>query len=236
MTRNFFTRVFPLTIFLLVSLFSHAQQEEIKFVPRQFYFKLVDNYPLETRDNPEVNIEEISFFKPYIEFFDASVVASFYFARQYDNLQRTFRATIGNEEQAREFMDLLAEEEEVEYVRRVPAFTTNRTPDDGYFGDQWHLDRIHAEDAWDISTGGEEVVVAVIDNGFQEGHPDLDSKMIIGGGSDVADYDHNPYIKDEAYWHGTHVSGIVGADTDNSGEGVSAIGFDVKILPVKATP
>ncbi|MEM6698582.1 MAG: S8 family serine peptidase, partial [Bacteroidota bacterium] len=69
-----------------------------------------------------------------------------------------------------------------------------------------------------------------------KGHPDLQSKMLYGAGADVADSDDNPYINMEDYWHGTHVSGIVGADTDNSGEGVSAIGFDVKILPVKATP
>lgn len=236
MTRNLFTRVFPLAIFMLVSIYSYAQQDEIKFVPRQFYFKLIDDYPLETRDDPQVNIEEIQFFKPYVDFFGAEVVSSFYFARQYDNLQRTFRATIQNEEQAREFMDLLAQEEEVEYVRQVPMFTTNRTPDDDYYGDQWHLDRVQAEDAWDITTGGEEVIVAVVDNGFQKGHPDLEDKMLYGAGADVADFDDSPYINIEDYWHGTHVSGIVGADTDNAGEGVSAIGFDVKILPVKATP
>ncbi|MEM8526785.1 MAG: S8 family serine peptidase [Bacteroidota bacterium] len=236
MTRNLFTRVFPLAIFMLVSIFSHAQRDEIKYIPRQFYFKLVDEYPLEVRDDPEVNIEEISFFKPYVDFFGAEVSSSFYFAYQYDNMQRTLRATIKNEEQAREFMDLLTQEEEVEYVHRIPMFTTNRTPDDDYLGDQWHLEKVKAEEAWDISTGGEEVIVAVVDNGFQKGHPDLQGKMLYGAGADVANMDDSPYINHMDYWHGTHVSGIVGADTDNAGEGVSSIGYNVKILPVKATP
>ena len=56
----------------------------------------------------------------------------------------------------------------------------------------------------------------------------------VASGIDVADFDDDPFTNDPDYWHGTHVAGIVGAETDN-GMGVSSIGYNVRILPVKAT-
>ncbi|MGD9963398.1 MAG: S8 family serine peptidase, partial [Thermoplasmata archaeon] len=51
------------------------------------------------------------------------------------------------------------------------------TPDDPDISDQWGLDNIFAYDAWDISLGSHEVVVAVLDTGIDWNHQDLSANM-----------------------------------------------------------
>ena len=43
----------------------------------------------------------------------------------------------------------------------TPAFAL--TPDDTYYDDQWYLEHIGVPDVWDVTTGSQEVVVAVLD-------------------------------------------------------------------------
>lgn len=61
-------------------------------------------------------------------------------------------------------------------------------PDDTYFGQQWALDNngqsggtpdadIDANEAWDIHTGSDEIIVAVIDTGVDYNHIDLKANM-----------------------------------------------------------
>ncbi|HRD39382.1 MAG TPA: S8 family serine peptidase, partial [Bacteroidia bacterium] len=51
---------------------------------------------------------------------------------------------------------------------------------------------------------------------------------------DVGDNDNSVLPPNTSWSHGTHCSGIVGARNDNS-VGISSIGHNVKIIPVKAT-
>ena len=65
-------------------------------------------------------------------------------------------------------------------------------------------------------------------------HPDLTNKLTTTG-SDVADNDSDvnpPTLTDSNWDHGTHTTGTVGAETNNS-KGVSSIGYDIKVMPVK---
>ncbi len=92
----------------------------------------------------------------------------------------------------------------------------------------WHLDQINAADAWQFSTGSEEIVVGVIDTGCFVGHPDLRDNIFVNTGEipeNGIDDDGNGFVDDVNGWdfvdddavandqtgHGTHVSGIVGA-------------------------
>ena len=129
------------------------------------------------------------------------------------------------------------------------------TPNDLNYSTQWSLGsnstgRIYAPEAWDIETDGlsakgDSIVIAVIDGGFSLSHVDLqfftNSNEIANNGIDD---DNNGYIDDYYGWdaynsdgtipsdnHGTHVSGIVGAKTNNT-DGVAGIIWDAKILPV----
>ena len=134
-------------------------------------------------------------------------------------------------------------------------------PDDPNFGLKWGLHNIgqsggivdadiDAPEAWDIVTGdttvlGDEIVIAVIDNGFQLDHPDLNFwKNTLEIPNNGIDDDSNGYIDDYDGWnaynsngnipggnHGTHVTGICAA-VGNNGIGVSGVNWNVKVMPI----
>ncbi|MEE9439993.1 MAG: S8 family serine peptidase [Saprospiraceae bacterium] len=128
-----------------------------------------------------------------------------------------------------------------------------KSPNDDFYSKQTYLDIIKAEDAWSITTGGQdvnnnEIVVAVMDIGFDLDHPDLKNQIKYNKQEiedDGIDNDNNGYIDDYAGWnsidkndnhpytdrHGIAVAGIIGATGDN-GIGLTGVNWNVKILPI----
>jgi len=90
---------------------------------------------------------------------------------------------------------------------------------------------IKANQAWALTTGSPNVVVAIVDTGVDYNHEDLKSK-IVPGGKDISDGDDDPM---DTGGHGTHCAGIAAAATNNN-IGVASIGYNVRILPVKVFP
>ena len=93
---------------------------------------------------------------------------------------------------------------------------------------QWNLPVIRAEAGWDITTGNEHIIIAVIDTGIDLDHPDL--RRRITNGYNVLENNDFP---DDDNGHGTHVSGIIASETNNQ-EGVAGITWYNKIMPIKA--
>ncbi|MEM6472450.1 MAG: S8 family serine peptidase, partial [Planctomycetota bacterium] len=146
---------------------------------------------------------------------------------------------------------------EIDYAE--PDFLMQPTfvPNDPLYPQQWHYDNvgqtggtpgadISLEEAWDITTGDPNVVVAVIDSGIDLTHPDLVSSLWVNPGEipgDGIDNDGNGYIDDingidpvegdvvpqDIIGHGTHVAGTVGA-TGNNGIGVSGVNQNVSLM------
>lgn len=128
---------------------------------------------------------------------------------------------------------------------------TRQTPNDPEYERQWGLNRIDVQSVWDYTTGGktaqgDEIVVAILDFGFDVNHEDLvqniwrNSKEIP---DDNIDNDNNGYIDDIWGWnflnntnehtkdsHGTSVAGIIGASGNNN-IGVTGINWNIKIMP-----
>ena len=104
----------------------------------------------------------------------------------------------------------------------------SRYPNDPYYGNQWALEKIEAPGAWGFSTG-QDVLIAIVDSGTDLDHPDLASEVR----TDIDwDYVNNDDVADDDHGHGTHVSGIAAAATDN-GVGVAGLGWGATILPLK---
>lgn len=98
-------------------------------------------------------------------------------------------------------------------------------PDDPMFGDQWGLQRIEAPRAWEIVRGDPSVTVAVIDEGVELGHPDLElhpeswnASTDTPDGSPTGD-------------HGTACAGIVAARLDNA-QGVAGIAGGSRVMAI----
>jgi subtilisin family serine protease len=102
------------------------------------------------------------------------------------------------------------------------------TPNDPFYAYQWDMPTIGMPSAWSISLGSPSVEVAVIDTGYDTHHPDLASNIAyaesdIQGITTVGSAAAQDYVG-----HGTNVSGIVAADTDN-GFGYAGVGYNVKL-------
>lgn len=132
------------------------------------------------------------------------------------------------------------------------------TPNDIFFSDQWYLQKINAPTAWDATTGSSDVIVAILDTGFDLDHPDLHNQIWTNKNEiplDGIDNDRNGYIDDvngydfidqdatpepnpnksyneAAVSHGTVIAGMIGAETNNE-IGIAGINWKVKLMDVR---
>lgn len=137
------------------------------------------------------------------------------------------------------------------------------TPNDPRFGELWGMHNtgqssgtpdadIDAPEAWDITTGRSNILVAVIDSGIDYTHPDLAANMWINSGeagslsTNGIDDDGNGFIDDARGWdfynddndsmddnsHGTHCAGTIGA-VGNNGTGVVGVCWNVSLVGLK---
>jgi len=131
---------------------------------------------------------------------------------------------------AARLLDALQHHNDVEYAE--PDFSAEAvgTANDPLFtqGSEWHLAKIQAPAAWDITTGSSGVVVAVVDTGVLASHPDLAGKVLPGGYDFVAN-DTDPTDENG---HGTAVSGTISPATNNL-IGVAGVTWANPILPVR---
>lgn len=158
----------------------------------------------------------------------------------------------------------LQDQPEVQIVQLNHTNIQHRAlPNDSLFFKQWHLQNdgtnggngqsdMDAAGAWNVCTGGltahgDEIVVAVIDQGFDTNHADLQANYFFNKGEipgNGIDDDDNGFVDDHRGWnfytnsnvhaynnHGTHVAGIVGA-TGNNDMGISGVNWRVKVLPI----
>ncbi|QIN77718.1 S8 family serine peptidase [Rubrobacter marinus] len=122
------------------------------------------------------------------------------------------------------------------YVQEPMQAEPQRSFNDPMFGQQWGLPRIRANGAWDTATGTSPTrgpsVIAVIDSGIHNDHPDITSSSI----ADEWDYLGNDPVAQEDLGHGTHVAGIAAALTNNgtgiSGTSPDAVLFDYKVCGI----
>jgi MYXO-CTERM domain-containing protein len=88
-------------------------------------------------------------------------------------------------------------------------------PNDPRYPGQFFFDDLEMESAWGLSLGDASVVIAVVDNGCDLLHPDLQDKL--DPGHDVVDDDDDPsfFPGGVGNEHGTACTGLIAAITDN---------------------
>lgn len=108
-------------------------------------------------------------------------------------------------------------------VRYEPAAAVS---DDSYLDKQWAIPKIKAPQAWQVTSGDADVVIAVLDTGINCNHEDLDGKVMAR-----VNFTDSPTC-DDIYGHGTHVAGIIAA-TANNGIGIAGLAYDCHLMNVK---
>ena len=143
----------------------------------------------------------------------------------------------------------LADLPEVEYAEPDRIVRHTLTPNDPGYGEQWHYYEstggINAPAAWDITTGSDAIVVAILDTGVTD-HPDLtrnvpglgydfvsEDRSNDGDGRDSDPRDPGDWCDSRnSSWHGTHVAGTIGA-VSNNGVGVAGVNWTSPLLHVR---
>jgi len=130
-------------------------------------------------------------------------------------------------------VELLAGREEVLHAEPNYIIESTAIPNDPGYDSLWAMPTINAPSAWDITTGSEEVVVAVIDSGIDYNHPDLKDNMWTSEeGHHGFNAINNSYYPMDENGHGTHVAGTIGAIGDND-IGVVGVNWNVSLMAVK---
>jgi serine protease len=170
------------------------------------------------------------------------------------------------------FVEKLNADPNVEYAEVDRIMRPLLVPTDPRYIDQWHYKEpnpatdnepggINLPGAWDITTGGTGVVIAVVDTGILPGHTDFSGRTVPGydfvsdtviandgGGRDSDPTDPGDWVTagesadatsilfgcpiGNSSWHGTHVAGTTGAAANNGAGGVG-VNWVSKILPVR---
>lgn len=161
-------------------------------------------------------------------------------------------------------MATLTNAPDIEYVS--PEYTRHRQgfPNDPFFkGEQSQSNQrylyegtysAHAPGAWDITTGSESTVIAIIDTGVLTSHPELAERSVKdigydfvsannpgdftnandGDGRDPDPTDPGDHCHGQpSSWHGTEVASVAGGQT-NDGEGIAGIDWSARLLHARA--
>lgn len=97
----------------------------------------------------------------------------------------------------------------------------------------WYLNPIGANVAWDITFGDKDVVIAVVDNGFDVNHPELSGKLCNSYNVLTRNNYLRPVVtKDGVNAHGTHVAATA-AGNYNNGSGLLGIAPNCRLMLVQ---
>jgi subtilisin family serine protease len=129
-----------------------------------------------------------------------------------------------------------------EQVRMITSYPRLFEPQDPRFPDQWHLENIgqsggvpfsdaRVRPAWDQGLSGQGVTIAIVDEGIQFRHPDLEPNWWVGSGYDYNDDDSDPSPSGNTDRHGTAVAGISLAASNTTG--VVGIAHNARLVPLR---
>jgi subtilisin family serine protease len=163
---------------------------------------------------------------------ESSVHALFskYGAKQKEIIhQLDLRVVTVKPEKLQQTMERLRRSKHIEFVEPDWVLAPTAVPTDPYYGYEWHLPKINAPSAWDVTTGISAVTIAILDSGVDVSHPDLAPLMVPGWNY----FDNNANITD-VNGHGTAVAGTAAAAANN-GTGIAGVAWNCRLMPLRVS-
>ena len=139
-------------------------------------------------------------------------------------------------------------------------------PNDEYFYKQWYLDNngsispsnkntskvgadVNMVKAWDVEKGSSDLIVAILDSGIRNNHPELRNRIWVNTAEipdNGIDDDNNGYVDDVKGWdfayddnntedgfgHGTNIASVIGSEANND-VGFAGINYRCKLMNCK---
>jgi subtilisin family serine protease len=162
-------------------------------------------------------------------------------------ISRTYVLDFGNASPAAlaAALERLKSDPDVEFAEPDHVVTTNQLPNDPFlnpaipgswgqsYQDLWGHYKINAPTAWN-TVQGDGVIVAVVDTGIDNTHPDIAANTILGldfiGPSCQSPVQGTNPI--DHFGHGTHVAGTIAA-VGNNGIGIIGIAWHAQVMAIK---
>lgn len=124
-------------------------------------------------------------------------------------------------------LELIPAEQSAPVAPAAPSIAVPQSAGDPLRWQQWSHEVAHVADAWETTRGRPDVVVAFLDTGVDDGHPDLRGQVVSG-----PDFGENKPNSRDLDDHGTHVAGIIGAKAED-GVGIAGVAPGSRMLAIK---
>ena len=209
---------FPHTILLFFLLlynsnFVNAQQElNLKFTPGEIIVKLKSEekneqqiiFSLETLAEDFKILESKPIFSKVS--LNNATVKNF-------GLNRILKLTLSSDSDINKTLYALQKDPKIEYAQLNHIYLIDYLPHDPLVSQQWLIEKIQLEQAWDIERGSPNILLAIVDTGIDYNHEDLSDNIWLNPGEDLngdgiadssdfngLDDDNNGYIDDLKGW------------------------------------
>lgn len=240
--------------------FLHPNIIEIKTKVHQYFDNSSVRFDNKIIQNDLDKFSQTKIRAPYAEYFSGNNLLR----NDKFGVTRIYEIRFAENHDIYEVCKLLMQNPEIEYATPVyKRYHYGFNPEDTWYSLQYHHARINMPDAWEISQGDTNIVIAIIDSGTDIDHPDLSAniwtnhKEIPNNGKDddgngkiddVNGWDFIGNISINQYQAGqfkennnptaklnTHGTHTAGCASavTNNGIGVAAPGFKTKLMPIK---
>lgn len=209
-------------------------QPETSYLPGEILFKVQQPFSTISRTDSVITTGQIWFdsLATLFRIVDLERI----FTNDHSDLQGWFRAKFQKSYEVSEVVDTFKKQMEITDAEPngLVRFSVS-VPNDANYPNQWNLPHIKMPEAWDISSGISQVIIAVIDIGARITHEDLASQLWVNPNEVVngMDDDGNGYVDDingieTNKWntglpqnlgsshHGTAVASVCCARTNNA--------------------
>ena len=248
--RNTTLKIIVISLLLISNLsfgqtvYEHAQDGKL-------FFKIKNSEKaahIKGYKGRKISIQDSDFINDISEQFNIEwVEKAFVIKNGSEDLNSIFRVSFSNPNQIDNLIKAFEQYSFIEYAEKVPFVKVLHSPNDPLYTNtntynwNWHLDVIHAEQAWDISTGSSSIKVAIVDGAIWAEHPDLANKILYQhsyvspqtSSSPPSSASQSSSMEAYEWSHGTHCAGLVGAESNNN-VGIASIGYNVSLMTYRA--